>query len=168
MCNTGNRCYPAIDWALQGSQKQVALAGKFCNWVDLVGLIRAQISLDLAAGALVPSATTAALAASLITQLDGESGIYTALNDVAAGAATANQFGLVCEINCTLLNVLVRACTNVADTDLGNISGATLDYTDTAEVNAHTQFLCCISDHFRAIQAFLERFAKAKSCEQPC
>jgi len=164
---SGTRCYPAIDWALQGSQKQEALSTKFCNWVDLIALIRNQISLDLAAGQTANSATTAELATELVTQLDAESGVYTALNGVASGAGTANEFGLICEINCKLLNVLVRSCTDNTSVNLDTVAteGALVYATDNSDT---TQFLCCLSEHFRAVQTFLERFGAAKRCEVPC
>ena len=164
----GPRCYPAIDWALQGTQKQETLALKFCNWVDLIALIRNQINLDICSGETVNSTTTATLAAELVTQLDAEPTVYTANGGVSSPADTANEFGLVAEINCALLNVLVRACVEANPlVNLGVIAAAgTLDYaTDTS---ATIQFLCCLSDHFRSLQNFLERYAKAKTCESPC
>ena len=165
---SGTRCYPAIDWALQGSQKQEALSTKFCNWVDLVALIRNQITLDLAAGETANTATTAALAAELVAQLDNESNVYTALDGVSGTADTANEFGLVCEINCKLLNVLVRDCNTTENTvNLGALAVAG-DVTYEGNVDDYTQFLCCVADHFRAIQSFLERFVQAKRCEVPC
>lgn len=163
----GPRCYPAIDWALQGSQKQEALAIKFCNWVDLIALIRNQINLDIAAGLTSPITTTQTLAAELIVQLDAEPTVYTATSGVSSYAATANEFGLVAEINCTLLNVLVRACVEADPlVNLGVIANGTLVYAD--DDSATIQFLCCLSDHFRSLQNFLERYAKAKACESPC
>ena len=173
MCCTGDKCYTSIDWALQGPQKQRALSGKFCNWIDLIALIRSQINLDISAGETSPSQVTMELVSTLIDQLDEEKFVYkTNFSDppVDVDAADATGFGLICEINCKLLNVLVKKCSETVDgvpvATLDSVK--TLNYTNSVAVNAHLHFLCCVSDHFRELQVFLERFVKAKGCESPC
>ena len=164
----GTRCYPAIEYACQGPYRSETLSAKFCNWVDLIALIRNQINLDLAAGETVNSDTTAALAAELVAQLDAESTVYTALDGVAGSAATANQFGIVTQINCSLLNTLVSTCSDDPLINLGVLAVAGGFNYATGNDSALLGFLCCLSNHFRSIQVFLERFAKAKACECPC
>ena len=164
---SGKRCVAAIDIALQGSQKQEALARKLCGFVDLIALIRNQIVLDQNDNLPAPSPETQGLATELIRQINSLGELYTE----TLSAANAQQFGLVCEINCRLLNVLIKRCVAVDNTGanytLGNIANGTALYSLNYTVTP-AEFLCCVSEHFARLQAFLERFAEAKRCEVPC
>ena len=180
-CTNGSSCVPAIALALQGSQQQAVLAAKICGLIDLIALIRDQIGLDQGANLTLPSATTQSLAVELMKQIDALGEIYNAdRSNVSSTSKNAQYFGITMEINCRLLNVLIKQCysTNgVANFTLGNFvnSSVSATYAITPQVNyafnyqiTPTEFLCCIAEQFARLQSFLERFVNAKKCESIC
>jgi hypothetical protein len=167
----GKRCIPAIDVALSGALKQEALAKKLCGLIDLIALLRNQISLDQSDGQATPSSTTQSLATELVRQIDAID-VYTADSTGAKSSASeAVDWGLVCDVNCRLLNVLIKNCVievnSTTNYTLSDIQDATINY-NIDYIVTPAEFLCCISEHFARLQAFLERYVDAKKCESVC
>ena len=178
-CTNGSSCVPAIALALQGSQKQALLATKICGLIDLIALIRDQMGLDVGANLTLPGETTQDLVKELMTQIDALGEIYNAdRSNVSSTSKNAQYFGITMEINCRLLNVLIKRCYSTNSTGnftLGNFVNSSYTGFITPQVNyaknydiTPTEFLCCIAEQFARLQSFLERFVNAKKCESIC